>query len=161
MSLRISSLPAGLISLLNLQTTGRGPQALLEDISPTLELMQMFVANRVERLEAGPTAVVAGGMNAFAVPAGELWYVTTLAARLTAVVPGAGSLRAAPGYGPLANVVLAPFAGLSAFTTGETAQWGAPLGLWVSSGGVLGSYVAQVTGAMNVVHTVTFLRLKI
>lgn len=161
MSLPISTLPAGLVSLLNLQTTGRGPQSLLEDIAPTLELMQMFVANRVERLEAGPTAVVAGGMNAFVVPNGELWFVTTLAARLSAAVPVGGSLRAAPGYGPLPNVVLAPFTDLSAFVAGETAQWGAPTALWVSSGGVLGSYVAQVTGAMNVVHTVTFLRLRI
>ena len=160
MAFDISNLPAGLASLLNLQQRGRGPQFLAETVSPVIDLLQLYAANQFQSLEAS-SAAVAGGMNHFTVPGGELWLVHSISARLGAAVPGGGSLRVAPAYALKANVVLCPLALTEAFVAGQTAQWGARGPLLVTSGGIVGSYVAQVTGAMTVTATVTMARLRI
>lgn len=160
MPFNISNLPAGLASLLNLQQQGRGPNLLAEQIVPTLPLFAFFAANRYESIEDSRVAAQ-GGSNAFVVPAGELWFVHSLSARLNQNVQAGESIRVAPAFALKAQVVLTPLASLATFTPGETAQWGSPGGFLVTAGGILGSYVAQVTGAYTIVSTVVIARLRI
>lgn len=99
----INRVPQGLLGLLDTKTLGKNPDDLLSTVQPTIDLKALFLANSgltgTAVIEAGIVAGDIGNVVAtVTVPAGELWWVQSVASD---VVVGPGGAGAEYGISPV------------------------------------------------------------
>jgi hypothetical protein len=92
---QVNRVPPGLLSLLGIKSTGVNPTMLGEELTPTMDLTQMYAAGHAVSL-FGTTGVInatgmwdGGGLTQ--VPAGEFWICDSVCITSTAVL-GAGTI---------------------------------------------------------------------
>lgn len=84
MPFKIQKPPSGLIQFLRMVTGGRAPDALSEQVVPTIEMQEFYASDRFE-IVSGVTSVAIGGVNTFVdveVPSSERWRVHGIGAQL-------------------------------------------------------------------------------
>jgi hypothetical protein len=77
----IQRYPKGLIDLLGMRATGDTPHQLAQQTSPDIDMLDFYLADRGEVLEATTPAVVALGNQSFVgarVPSGQMWLIYEL-----------------------------------------------------------------------------------
>lgn len=69
--------PEGLLSLLEIQTGGRYPQHLAENLQSTMDLTSLYLANKVKRIMGTFNTIGAAGATAqwTSVPNNEKWWI--------------------------------------------------------------------------------------
>lgn len=69
--------PSGLLDFLSIQAGGRYPQHLLEDLSPSIDLLSWFFDAQAETVTSAALAQTGAGSSTvgFTVPNGEAWLV--------------------------------------------------------------------------------------
>lgn len=85
MSNPINTVPTGLQSLLDNKSLGKNPDALLEDIRPTIDLTDFFIGNKVLSITTETFVGLAAKATEarIQVPPGELWLVFGVSSRMT------------------------------------------------------------------------------
>lgn len=96
----INRLPIGLLALLGIQNGGRYPDYLVGQVSPTLSMLEWYLAQTIEPILQAPVAVNAVGnfdllAGTWRVPDNEVWYVHGLHVRATLGAGQTMRLRAA------------------------------------------------------------------
>lgn len=84
----INRIPDGLQSLLGVKALGRNPQEIEGSVRPSIDLTEFYYANKTVELEVGQeiAAIAANGLYATVeIPAGEVWYVYSVAMRCSAI----------------------------------------------------------------------------
>lgn len=85
---RINELPLGLLSFFGIKTGGRYPASLGSELAVSLELFQLYAAQKKRYLTGGLSGIAATGFAtpspiSFAVPNAAVWVVTAYRARVT------------------------------------------------------------------------------
>jgi hypothetical protein len=160
MSGPIQTFPLGLVSLLGLKG-GDFPNALSQQVSPTLDLTAFYLLQQREVLALNTVAgAVLGNNNVLGnstVPSGEQWYVWNF--QVTATLAAATA------------IVMAP----SMFTQGNAFVMGGQVGgvaleevrspvtgpYWMRAGDQCGVFVKSITGVVNVGGVMLISRLRV
>jgi len=142
----IANQPRGLVSLFGLNTMGKSPNLMSNQIVPTFDIKELLLLNRELLTGSNNTSPGIGGLiftNSI-VPPGELWYVWS--AGIRAATLAGESLRINGAY--TQGGALLP-AGDSRRCGGVAAeQLGLPIGqgFWLGPGAGLGCVVEEETG---------------
>lgn len=78
----ISALPKGFLDLLGLQNFGENPRQLADAVAPVIDLLELFLANKLGSIGQNLTTPVAGfnSLPNLTVPVGEVWIPKALCA---------------------------------------------------------------------------------
>jgi hypothetical protein len=147
----IQRLPAGLLDLLGMQSTGDTPHLISGEVVPMLDLIDLYLVDRLRGTNAATANVAAPGslLTTVGPTPGEMWLCYGLSASSN------GALAAATGY--TANLLVnRPSTGFSQFITLPQAVANPALfatgvtfqkPLIMRPGDTLGIWVSAVTGA--------------
>lgn len=165
-----ANLPVGLLDGLGIKS-GAYPRTLLEDIRPTLDLLELVAINNAFEILTGTVAVasLSGGARTIAaltVPQGETWLVQGFNVNCTTGAAELCVIQAAIFGGPNASVPLRVW-NISGADLGGAAAIMSPLSasdapFWSSSGQALGFWLFRsVTAAtITVGLTASILRCR-
>lgn len=161
----ITGFPAGLLSLIGSNTFGQSPRELGGVVAPTIELIDLYLAPKLEVAFNPGVAAIAAGQNTGAaytitVPTGETWFVRAISCFLSTAVGEAVTAQpwiqlptSAGGTMSIGNPTT-----LGASTTGWSNSTIAPL--FVPSGTRFGIWGSGVTGAPSGAVTALIARLR-
>lgn len=163
MASTINRLPEGLLDLFGSKTMGTYPSVLSDTVVPVVELFDLYIAQRLERVTEGPTAVAAVGALAAVqqVPPGEIWFVRSFMVNTAAL--GAGQTLgirawASPPGTSLATADDGP-CDLWARATAGVQVRATKQSFWATSGTGFGVNVHElVAGPVNVTFSWVFAR---
>lgn len=157
--------PPGLLGLLQLKVGGYMPDALAQDVQPTVDLEAYWLRAAALNESTGYSRTLAAATYGFAaslldtatatMPLGpsqqEWWYVQDYTIRYSA--PGGAGTNLIPAW----TLRPGPGAAQAEFYVGETYQVAGPAfvaaraqGFWLPPGAVLGSYVDVVTVGLQI-----------
>jgi len=164
----IQRLPVGLLDLLGMQSTGDTPHLVSGEVSPTLELLDLYLTDRLTGANVATANVTAvGPINTTTGPAaGEMWMVYGITAT------SQGALAAATGFTGNLFVNRPSSGGFSQFYGPPQAV--ANPALWAGSvhferpmimrpGDTLGFWISAITGAPASALSITafFIRIRV
>jgi len=75
----ISRRPAGLLDLLLAQQQGQNPTDLIDSVSPTIDMLKFYEAERLDVTRDVKNVTAVGDVGAVDIPAGEYWKVLAIA----------------------------------------------------------------------------------
>ena len=138
---------------------GDAPRNLADQIVPTIDVTEFYLLNR-ETLADTTSEATVGTRGRWLVPPGELWYVHSWAAYSTILVAG-NTFRMSMGFG-LNNVYFPGGAHSVTGGPGEVVSCFLKDPIWIGPGTFAAYLIEEITGpAINVLHQITFSRLKI
>lgn len=159
----ISQTPRGLLSLLQLGTSGDVPRDLANQVVATVELVELFLLND-RRAETGySVAAPVVGSNFFgtplAIPPGELWYVHQYFVQCS---PGAGAaIDMCPAIAFENTNTACPLAPYQAATANQQVRVGADRPFWAAAGSNFGVLVRSQTLQPAINGTAVISRLRV
>lgn len=159
--MNINRNPLGLLGFLGVKNFGRNPQTLIESLSPTWDLSEMYFNSAPEFAENTQLGVAAVGLYvAHAPPQGEIWYVSDCSAY---VQTGAGDTAVVNlvrvGQVNSANVAICDWLLIGPTQIRNIYSPRCPLIL--GQGERIGFYVSDLTGNFNIATSIRFTRLTI
>ena len=83
----IQRFPQGLLPLLSIKASDT-PETLEQSVSPSLDMMPFYIAERLEVVNAVQAAVTTATFLYTQVPAGEYWYLYNVSAAATTITVG-------------------------------------------------------------------------
>lgn len=169
MSGPIQTLPAGLLSALQLKNKGQNPANLVDQVAPTLDMFPWYTNDQLRRLDEQSTLVAPFGAGFKSVPAlatgNDWWYVrsmsTYMAAASGATVAG-DTIEFQNGWivGSLNSQVEGERARFTKSAASELYQKALAKDFWVPPRSTLGIWVSEVVNAaardMTFVYRVDF-----
>lgn len=156
--------PWGLLGLLNSKAGGANPNALSDEVSPSVELFDLYSVLERRSVNSAIAAPVLG-LNIFPVtlgepPAGELWVMKAITVLTTAVIAVAPTFRFVAGVHDIRN---GSFTGLGNLATaaavGEHLISNSQLNYIWRPGDQAAVFVLNATNAAALRCTVTFDRI--
>jgi hypothetical protein len=158
----MSKIPAGLLGFLDIKNEAKYPQALLDQLQPTMELFNWYTEVNQEYVEStGLAAVVGSNATTMVVPAGQLWYVHDYTCVCAAGAGAAIDLAAGVVFftTPFSNdFVLGPY---SAAAANQTVKVRAEKSFFLLAGGLLAFEVRSITLAPTVSAFARITRIRI
>lgn len=162
MTSRIAGFPSGLLDLLGSQNFGEAPKLFGDQVVPTLECLELYLATKNAVVFNAGTGAVANGQNTGAsymltVPQGELWLVRCVSALLLTAAGEAvtGEVWISSQGG---TMVVGNPRTLGASSQGWAVSTQTPF--WLPSGSRIGIWGSAVTGAPTAALTALVARLR-
>lgn len=149
MALTVSKIPRGILSLLGIQNFGQSPRAMADAYTPTLDMIDAFLASEATVVNQ---AVTPGGTNGFyscyTVPDNQVLVLQAGGALAEMAAGFACNVTFAMRYNTGAGFVtsLAPQVAVAATQQNRSVRMG-PV-LWLPPGTQLGGYLSGVTGGV-------------
>lgn len=150
MSSRLAGFPTGLLDLVGSQNFGIAPKELLETVSPTVDMLELYSLTK----QSGRISILsapANGNNAgqgLVVPAGEVWRIVAGGIFVAAGVGVTGDftpiVNSGGGTTPLGDT-LSVAASTTRWITSKAGS-----AFWLRSGDELGAYITALAGAPTV-----------
>jgi hypothetical protein len=145
----INRVPPGLLSLLGIQSTGRNPVLLADDLQPVLNLTDAYLfAQSVPFADTtaaiGATGFVSG-LSSPTPPPGEIWVFSSYTVVFTVPLPAGTTYRVRPCVGETSSGIIVHCGEVASGTVGERpiARSGEPF--YVAPGQLVGAYCESVT----------------